>query len=41
MSKSRLFEGEIPHIFIVMVALQNILSYSPRSNSVDGKCQSP
>ena len=36
-SKSRLFEGEIPHIFIVMVALQNILSYSPRSNSVEGQ----
>ena len=36
MSKSRLFEGEMPHIFIVMVALQNILSYSPRSNSVEG-----
>ena len=37
MSKSRLFEGELPHIFIVMVALQNILSYSPRSNSVEGQ----
>ena len=37
MSKSRLFEGEMPHIFIVMVALQNILSYSPRSNSVEGQ----
>ena len=37
MSKSRLFEGEMPHIFIVMVALQNILGYSPRSNSVEGQ----
>ena len=36
MSKSRLFEGEMPHICIVTVALQNILSYSPRSNSVEG-----
>ena len=37
MSKSRLFEGEMPDIFIVMVELQNILSYSPRSNSVEGQ----
>ena len=37
MPKSRLFEGEMPHIFIVMVALQNIVIYSPRSNSVEGQ----
>ena len=37
MSKSRLFEVEMPHIFIVMVTLQNISSYSPRSNSVEGQ----
>ena len=38
MSRSRLFEGEMPQIFIVNnYAWQHILSYSPRSNSVQGQ----
>ena len=38
MSRSRLYKSEMPQIFIVNnYALQNILSYSPRSNS--DECQ--